>query len=796
MKLSRYYALGLLLAGLLLTAGPVWANDGIDALRGFGNAIVIGDGEVLVAESNTNTRPGTVYVYRKGDDGMWMEAAQLRASNAERGDRFGGRVALDGNTLMIGSTAQNNDIGAVYIFEKMDGMWTETGKIMPDDALTGDAFGSSIALAGDIAVVGAARQAENAGAAYVFRKGDNGWMQEGKLTAEEANENAMFGYSAVTDGEHVIIGAPGNRRTVGEVHAFRYVDGAWTSTGQLEVRSVEAGQQYGGALLLKDGMALASAPLYDTFIGAVFGFAFDEESGEWNQSGRLMAFDGQRGSQFGSSLDFDEANSTLWIGAQGADRTGRVYAFGLDSETMTWTGADKMSVEGLTGRAQFGATLAVSNGVAAISTLGADYGSGVATIFEWEDDMWVAKSEVASPPEGIDAITGDEVRCENGKAGLFDCESVDLVSFLPTSEMGGSRGVRLNDIWGWTDPDTGKEYALIGRMDGTSFVDVSNPNMPTYVGDLPMTEGSRANTWRDMKVYGDHMFVVADNAGQHGMQVMDLTKLRDFSGEPITFDEDAVYDGVASAHNVVINPDLGYAFIVGAGGGGETCGGGLHMVDISTPTEPTFAGCFADSNTGRRGTGYSHDAQCVIYDGPDTEHKDKQICFGSNETALSIADVTDKANPIALSYASYPNVAYSHQGWLSEDQKFFFMNDELDELGGNVTNTRTIIWDVSDLDQPELVREFLLSTESSDHNLYVKDNLMYQSNYQSGLRILDVSDPTEPKEVAHFDTEPFGDNGAGFNGTWSNYPYFKSGIIIVSGIGEGLFILRKSNVDI
>jgi len=796
MKLSRYCALALLMAGLLFNAGPAWANDGIDALRGFGNAIVIGDGEVIVAESGTVTRPGTVYIYRKGDDGMWMEAAQLRASNGERGDRFGGRLALDGNTLMIGSTAQNSDAGAVFIFEKMDGTWTETGKIMADDGLSGDAFGSSIALAGDVAVIGAARQAESAGSAYVFRKGDNGWMQEAKLTAEETNANALFGYSAVTDGEHVLIGAPGNRRTVGEVHAFRYMDGAWASAGQLEVRSVESGQQYGASLFMMDGRALVGAPLYDSFQGAVFTFSFDTESGEWDDESRLSAFDGQRGSQFGSSLDFDMANSTLWVGAQGADRTGRVYALGLDQETMSWTGADKISVEGLTGRAQFGAAMAVDNGVAAISTPGAAYGSGVATIFEWENDMWVAKTEVASPPEGIASVTGDEVRCENGKAGMFDCDNVDLVSFLPTSEIGGSRGVRLNDIWGWTDPTTGKEYALVGRMDGTSFVDVSNPNMPVYVGDLPMTEGARANTWRDMKVYGDHVFVVADNAGQHGMQVMDLAKLRDFSGEPITFAEDAVYDGVASAHNVVINPDIGYAFIVGAGGGGETCGGGLHMVDISTPTEPTFAGCFADTNTGRRGTGYSHDAQCVIYDGPDTEHKDKQICFGSNETALSIADVTDKDNPIALAHASYPNVAYSHQGWLTEDHKYFYMNDELDELGGNVTNTRTIIWDVSDLDQPELVREFLLSTESSDHNLYIKDNLMYQSNYNAGLRILDVSDPAEPKEVAHFDTEPFGDNAAGFNGTWSNYPYFKSGIIIVSGIGEGLFILRKSNVDI
>jgi hypothetical protein len=73
---------------------------------------------------------------------------------------------------------------------------------------------------------------------------------------------------------------------------------------------------------------------------------------------------------------------------------------------------------------------------------------------------------------------------------------------------------------------------------------------------------------------------------------------------------------------------------------------------------------------------------------------------------------------------------------------------------------------------------------------------MYQSNYKSGLRILDMSSPTEPKEVAHFDTQPYDDNGPGFQGSWSNYPYFDSGIIVVSSIGEGLFVLEKPKQEL
>jgi choice-of-anchor B domain-containing protein len=215
------------------------------------------------------------------------------------------------------------------------------------------------------------------------------------------------------------------------------------------------------------------------------------------------------------------------------------------------------------------------------------------------------------------------------------------------------------------------------------------------------------------------------------------------------------------------------------------------MVNIQDPTHPTFAGCFADPSTGRTGTGYNHDAQCVTYQGPDTDHVGKEICFGSAETALSIADVTDKQNPVALAAASYPNVGYAHQGWITDDHKYFYMNDELDEIAGTTPSTRTLIWDVTDLDDPILAKEHMGTTGASDHNLYVRGNLMYQSNYVAGLRIFDISDPENPEEVAYFDTVPFGENVPGFAGSWSNYPYFESGIIVVTSMREGVFILKK-----
>ncbi|MGI9627205.1 MAG: choice-of-anchor B family protein, partial [Longimicrobiales bacterium] len=386
-----------------------------------------------------------------------------------------------------------------------------------------------------------------------------------------------------------------------------------------------------------------------------------------------------------------------------------------------------------------------------------------------------------------------EVECSDGEAAIWDCTEVDIVSFLPVEGLGGGRGVKVNDLWGWTDPETGTEWALVGRYDGTSFIDLSNPQNPRFVGDLPLHEGANPNAWRDIKVYQDHAYIVSDGAGEHGMQVFDLTQLRDVSGDPVVFEETAHYDRIQSAHNIVINEATGFAYSVGTSGGGDTCGGGLHMIDIRDPASPTFAGCFADTSTGRRGTGYSHDAQCIVYDGPDSEHEGKEICFGANETALSIADVTNKDETVAIATASYPNVGYSHQGWIDAEHEYFYMNDELDELGGGVSNTRTLVWDVKDLDDPILVKEHFSENRSSDHNLYIQDNLMYQSNYVSGLRILDISDRENPEEVAFFDTVPWGEDEPGFDGSWSNYPYFKSGIIVVTSGAEGVFVLRKAN---
>ena len=157
---------------------------------------------------------------------------------------------------------------------------------------------------------------------------------------------------------------------------------------------------------------------------------------------------------------------------------------------------------------------------------------------------------------------------------------------------------------------------------------------------------------------------------------------------------------------------------------------------------------------------------------------------------MRISDVTDKENPRGLASVSHPNPAYLHQGWVTDDHRFFYMDDESDVIAGNVPTTRTLIWDLSNLEDPVLAKEFMGSMPASAHNLYIRDNHAYQANYRYGLHVLDVSDPENPREVGHFDTSPH-HSGPGFSGAWSTYPFFESGTVLVTSLQEGLFLLKK-----
>lgn len=365
--------------------------------------------------------------------------------------------------------------------------------------------------------------------------------------------------------------------------------------------------------------------------------------------------------------------------------------------------------------------------------------------------------------------------CENGFANSYPCKDYDLQSHIFLAEMGASEG---NDSWGWTDPDDETEYALVGLDNGTAFIDISDPVNPVYLGKLPTH--TSPSIWRDIKVYQNHAFIVSEASG-HGMQVFDLTRLRDVANPPETFTEDAHYAGFGGSHNIAINEETGYAYSLGD----NTFGGGLHFINIQDPSNPTAAGGYADG-------GYTHDTQVITYDGPDSDYTGKEIAFASNADHVEIVDVTNKSNPIQIASFEYPATGYTHQNWLTEDRNYMLLGDEGDEFDFGF-NTRTIVFNISDLDNIVLHMEYEGETSSVDHNGYVIGDKYYLANYSSGLRVVDISDIENGNMTAssYFDSYP-SNNNANYDGSWNVYPFFESGNIVISGT-NGFTLVRDNS---
>lgn len=401
-----------------------------------------------------------------------------------------------------------------------------------------------------------------------------------------------------------------------------------------------------------------------------------------------------------------------------------------------------------------------------------------------EDDTSQPVLTEPEPNNLIPVIRTPIVPCVDGLALEYPCSGYQLVGKVSLPAMGSTFA---NDNWGWEDPETGKEYVLQGLNDGVAFLDISSPTAVRYLGKLPTA--TQNSTWRDIKVYNDHAFIVSE-ADDHGLQVFDLRRLRGQT-EFQTFTHDAHLTDFGSAHNVAINEDSGYAYAIGAQNASQYYyGGGPVFIDITTPNQPRVVGGYA-------GSSYTHDAHVVNYSGPDLDYQGREILFGSNSDGgennkVVIVDVTDKENPRLIAQTTYGNGGYTHQGWIDENHRFFYLGDELDEMRyGN--RTRTLVFDLEDLDNPRLHYTYEGVTPAIDHNGYTLGDSFYIANYTAGFREIDISGISneEMTEVGFFDTYPLS-NGPTFDGVWNVYPYFSSGIIAVSDTGKGLFLVQAS----
>jgi choice-of-anchor B domain-containing protein len=380
-----------------------------------------------------------------------------------------------------------------------------------------------------------------------------------------------------------------------------------------------------------------------------------------------------------------------------------------------------------------------------------------------EDDP---KARGVEPPIRADAYRADE----GGVAsGLFGSNGMTLMSWLPLAEF-SQAATTGNDCWGYTSP-SGREYAIMGLNNGTGFAEVTNPGNAQVVAFLT----GPTSLWRDMKVFGHYAYVVSEGGG--GIQIFDLSQI---DSGVVTLAGQQTAGGTAASHNVAIDEVSGYLYRCGGGSNG------LRIYDLNAdPANPPLVGSWSDR--------YVHDAQIVTFtDGPN---KGRQIAFcfggyngGSTETGIDILDVTDKSAIVNVARLQYPQAAYCHQGWLSADGTTLFTLDEQDEINFGVPS-RIHLVDVSDLANPVYLGPSTNDNPATTHNAYVVGDRLFAANYRSGVRIYDVSVPSQPSEMAMFDTYPESDAN-GYNGCWSVFPYLPSGTIIASDMQRGLFVVK------
>ncbi|KAL7626161.1 hypothetical protein AAE478_002931 [Parahypoxylon ruwenzoriense] len=418
-------------------------------------------------------------------------------------------------------------------------------------------------------------------------------------------------------------------------------------------------------------------------------------------------------------------------------------------------------------------------------------------------------SQYKSMDAAVDVIT-----CVDGIAALvagdplytFKCSGLDLYDFKSHADLGSNGGEGAGS-WGWTSPD-GRELVAIAQSDGSAFAEISPEGKLIYLGRLPQYPDAQPSLWREIKGYKSYI-VIGSEATNHGIQVFDMAKLLNVDpASPVTFnneDDISHFNGLPTgrSHTVQTNEEVGYAVASGSQPRNSLCASGLIFIDLSDMSNLTSPGCAAAD-------GYVHDAQCLIYRGPDEKYVGEDICYGYNEDTLTIYNVTDKKNPSIISRTSYEGASYTHQGWVLDTQwqQYLVLDDEYDEYDqagpGAAGYPITYIWDISSLEAPKQTGYYRASRKGIDHNQFVNGDYVYQSNYGGGLHILDISSiPSDPTgngvtEVAYFDIYPEDDDAEGggqieFQGTWSHYPYFESGFVLINTIERGAYVVKLSS---
>ena len=345
----------------------------------FGSSIAV-SGDTAVVGAHLDDSPaaaaGSAYVFVRAN-GVWTQQQKLIASDALASDHFGSSVAVVGDTAVVG--APNDDspadaAGSAYVFVRANGVWTQQQQLIASDALASDGFGSSVGVSGDTAVVGASADDSpllDAGSAYVFLRANGVWTQQQRLTAVGPAISDAFGISAAVSGDTAVVGAHRDNSPAadaGSARVFVRANGVWTQQAILTASDDDPSDNLGFSVAISGESAVVGAPGDDrpSLANAGSAYVFVRANGVWTQQQKLTASDAAAGDGFGSSVAVSV--DTAVVGAPNDDSplADVGSAYVFGRTNVTWTQQQQLTASGAAAADRFGSSVAVSGATALV----------------------------------------------------------------------------------------------------------------------------------------------------------------------------------------------------------------------------------------------------------------------------------------------------------------------------------------------------------------------------------------------------------------------------------------------
>jgi hypothetical protein len=448
-----------------IVGNPLWTEQPLTTTTilkksdRFGHSVAVSRGTAIVGAHGTASYQGAAYVFvRSGSS--WTEQQKLAGSVSPQSFNFGFSVALSGNTAVVGAHGTNKNQGEAHVFVLSGSSWIEQRTLTASDAQIGDEFGVSVALSGSTAIVGARNkasgQALGQGAAYVFVRSGSSWDEQ-KLPASDGVADDKFGSSVALDGDTAIVGAAGKASGQGAAYVFVRSGSSFAYQQTLTAMGGAPSDQFGFSVALSGDTAIVGAPANTSSPGAAY--VFVREGTSWNQKQPLTASDGVANDQFGTSVAL--SGSTAVVGAPvSVNRQGAAYVF--VREGTSWNQKQKLTASNAKNNDDFGVSVAVSGDTAVVGAQGRTSFTGTAIVFVNPANPCSAAAECQS----TFCVNGF---CCNAECGGGDPNGCHVCSKAQgASDDGICTALPNNTGCDDHDPDTGDDVCTSGSCAGVN----------------------------------------------------------------------------------------------------------------------------------------------------------------------------------------------------------------------------------------------------------------------------------------------------------------------------------------